>query len=846
MNRDRIRGTWVALILLAAPLAAQAPVDSTRPVTKVRQAPGTRYAAGGLHRFLLGREYRELWTTAVEVSVLDLTNLKPQGRTGGQETKTLKLGTPDGHQFFFRSIDKDPSLTLPPELRGTVASRVVQDQTSSANPLAPLVVARLMDAVGILHNNPALVVLPDDPALGEFRHDFAGVMGFIEERIGGSGPAAHWHGAAEVIDSDTLFARVERSPEDQVDPRALLRARLFDVFIGDWDRHRDQWRWARMDDSLPRRWRPVPLDRDQAFVKYDGLLLGIARQTVPQLVNFGPHYAYMEGQTWNGRELDRRFLVGLERPAWDSVSRAVQAALSDSVIDEAVRLLPPEHFALIGVTLEGWLKHRRDVLPEAAERFYRMLAGQVDVHGTDLADRAALQRAPDGSVTLSLATGADTEAYFHRRFLPGETGEVRLFLGAGDDSAVVRGEGSGITLRILGDSGQDRLADSARSGDDRFYDADAGPGSTTGRASHVDRRSWEPPIAKDPHTLPPRDWGHRWQPSTWATFGPDIGLFLGGGRTLTTYGFRKFPFASRHRFRAGFATGPATYRVDYRGEFHRENSGVTAELNARASGIDVIRFHGFGNETTAPGSNEFYRVTQHQVGIAPSLRIPLTERLTLAVGPSLKYVSTDDRPGRFLATINPYGKGKFGELGAEARLLLDTRNRSTAATHGLLLDLGGSVHPAWWDVRETFGEAHGEAAVYLSPPAPLDPTLALRIGGKKLWGAYPFFDAAFIGGPETVRLGRENRYAGDASAYGTAELRVALTRAMIVVPADLGVFGLADAGRVFLAGESSSKWHTAFGGGVWASFLNRANTISVALAASDERTRVYVQAGFGF
>ena len=43
---------------------------------------------------------------------------------------------PDGRQFFFRSVDKDPSATLPPELRATVAGDVVRDQTSSALPTA--------------------------------------------------------------------------------------------------------------------------------------------------------------------------------------------------------------------------------------------------------------------------------------------------------------------------------------------------------------------------------------------------------------------------------------------------------------------------------------------------------------------------------------------------------------------------------------------------------------------------------------------------------------------------------------------------------------------------------------
>jgi hypothetical protein len=97
-----------------------------------------------------------------------------------------------------------------------------------------------------------------------------------------------------------------------------------------------------------------------------------------------------------------------------------------------------------------------------------------------------------------------------------------------------------------------------------------------------------------------------------------------------------------------------------------------------------------------------------------------------------------------------------------------------------------------------------------------------------------------------VRLGRINRYAGDASAYGSTELRLSLTRVRVILPATLGVFGLADAGRVFLAGESSDTWHTAAGGGVWLSYLERAYTLSLAIAKSDERTGIYAQAGFGF
>ena len=90
------------------------------------------------------------------------------------------------------------------------------------------------------------------------------------------------------------------------------------------------------------------------------------------------------------------------------------------------------------------------------------------------------------------------------------------------------------------------------------------------------------------------------------------------------------------------------------------------------------------------------------------------------------------------------------------------------------------------------------------------------------------------------------RYAGGAAAYGSAELRLRLGRAMVVVPTHFGVFGLADVGRVFLDGEQSDTWHRAFGGGIWLAPLDRDYALSAALAAGDERTKLYVQAGFAF
>jgi hypothetical protein len=850
MNSSRALLVGLAACFLSASLTAQQLSSPLQHDTL--QAPGPHYRAGGLHRLLLGSEYRSLWATPIRVPVLDLRTfaggLRPLSKGGGQQTKSLRLAAEDGREFFFRSVDKDPSATLPAELRGTVAGSVVRDQTSSAFPTAPLVLNRLLTAAGILHGESRLFVLPHS-GLGEFESEFGGLMGFLEERIGGtSGPAAHWGGASELIGSDSLFARVQRSASDRVDARSLLTARLFDLLIGDWDRHADQWVWARFGETTPHRWVPIPRDRDQALVKYDGVLLSVARQTAPQLINFGPKYPYIPGATWNGRDLDRRFLSELQWPVWQSVADSLRAALTDSVIDDAVHALPSQHYALKGQALGAALRARRDHLLQAAKRYYRQLGKQVDVHATDADDRARIVRGPNGAVDLTLTGRSATgDPYFHRRFDPRVTREVRLFLDQGADAVVVEGpHDGGPLLRILGGEGRDSLVDSTGSGGERFYDDPGGAPRVQGSGTRVDRRSYVAP-RKSVTDLPPRDWGNRWTASTQVSYGPDIGFFFGGGRTFTVYGFRKDPFSSRHRFRAGLATGPKTYRFDYRGDFRRENSKNYAEILVRASGVDVISFHGFGNDISAPRTNEFYRVTQDAFRLQPSLVLSLSGRTSLQVGPVLRYASTDRRPERFLATLGGvYGGGDFGEIGGAVTLRHDSRDHPNAATRGVMVDLGGSIYPAVWDVDSVFGEIHGEVRTYLTARVPLEPTLALRAGGKKLWGQYPFFDAAFIGGASTVRLGRVNRYAGDASAYGSAELRLALARFELVLPTQLGVFGLADAGRVFLAGESSDTWHTAFGGGVSLSYLERAYTFSVAIASGEERTGVYVQAGFGF
>ena len=62
------------------------------------------------------------------------------------------------------------------------------------------------------------------------------------------------------------------------------------------------------------------------------------------------------------------------------------------------------------------------------------------------------------------------------------------------------------------------------------------------------------------------------------------------------------------------------------------------------------------------------------------------------------------------------------------------------------------------------------------------------------------------------------------------------------------MFGGIDTGRVFLDSDPSNadEWHTGVGGGIWLSFLQRTQTLSLAVVNGDDVTGFYLSAGFMF
>jgi outer membrane protein assembly factor BamA len=181
-------------------------------------------------------------------------------------------------------------------------------------------------------------------------------------------------------------------------------------------------------------------------------------------------------------------------------------------------------------------------------------------------------------------------------------------------------------------------------------------------------------------------------------------------------------------------------------------------------------------------------------------------------------------------------------------LALDTRDNAGNPKGGIHLTARGGIYPPIWDNASTFGELQGSASTYLTARMPTEPTLALRVGGNKLWGTFPFHEAAFLGGSNDLRGFLPQRFAGDGSAFGNAELRFDMAGYNLLVPTRLGLFVAADIGRVFFDGDpaAADTWHTAFGGGVSMSVIDRLQTFTLAIMTGDDLTGVYLSGGFPF
>ncbi len=439
-----------------------------------RVTAGRHYARHGrVYRWVFGDHYRAVWATPVTLPVLRLGALPSASRAtalgGGFQTTSITLETADNRRFVARTLDKDPYRTLPKVTRKSFLLSLVRDETSAANPYAPLALPMLSRAAGVPFAIPHLYyVAATDSAFDHLTPKLRGKVVLVEEKFDGKPMAAATGvaGAHDVLDSEDVLRACFAEPEATLDARAFARARLFDLWIGDWDRHEGQWTWAETGPKNARRYLPVPKDRDQAFFRFDdGWLPWLAsrRWAIRKLRSFHARYDDVPGLAYNARFLDARVLAGITAPQFDSLARDLQTRLTDAVIAEALAAWPAPIRAAEAERTAANLRARREALPEAARAFYASLAARPLVVGTDAAERIGVTRQPGGGVRVTVSALAGPKSrpdVYDRTFSPTETRRLRIYgLGGADefvfaDSVATKPH---IRIEIFGGEGEDEL-----------------------------------------------------------------------------------------------------------------------------------------------------------------------------------------------------------------------------------------------------------------------------------------------------------------------------------------------------------------------------------------------------
>ena len=775
--------------------------------------------AGGTHRLLFGSAYRDLWTTPIEVEVLDLETeaggLEALFQVGRLQTVGLALRGADGKSYTFRGVYKNLVRALPEELHDTPIGDIAQDLLSASVPGGGVAAIPIAVAAGVRQPIPRLVVMPDSPLLGEFREQFGGMLGTLAE-FPSAAPDGGTFGATEIIDGDEVFPAMNASADLQIDDQEFLRARLVDMLLGDWDRHVGQWRFARVpgNDRLV----PISEDRDQAFAQYEGIAMNMARDREPKFSDFSHEFQGLEGLGWNARSLDRRLLTGLSRQDWITMAEDVQRRLTDEVLREAIGKMPAPYVDLAGETLVEKLIARRDALVELAEEKYEFLAHEVNVFGSDGAEVIRIERLYAGSTIVTVAGRARDldcsaeagEIRFQRQFLPNETKSLRIYTGAGDDVVVVAGaRNGGPKTHIVGGDGSNLLCDVDAETTAAFDGSSAG---RKGRGVKAAPNLWLAPAEGLDTTGVPedsqgaalnarRDWGHTSYRFPVGGFAPDVGLVVGYGAVFEKYGFRKRPFAAQHQVRGAVAFGLPSARFDYSGILRRENRRQFFIVRALASGIETLRYYGFGNETSSEGDADFFRIRQTLLGAEGRAAFWAGEHSTFTAGGIVRFTRTEDEEDDFIAVDRPYGIEDIGQLGIVAGFNFNNHTRpdgielkgSDDALRfgpaplgvGYTLDVDAHFYPkALGKLRDDYGVVSGDAtASYLLGTR--GPVFLLRVGGATTFGEVPYYDAAFLGSRELRGL-RPNRYAGKHSLYGNAAAFFYLGRLNLVVPGRWG------------------------------------------------------------
>ena len=795
----------------------------------------------------LGDTYQDYYTTSIKakVTLLDTLygGLTPIRKGGGVQTKSLRLNDKDGKEYNIRAIKKNASQILQTTLfqdqfigdlyDDTAIEDFLKKVLTGSHPFGFLAVPKLAEAVDVFHTNPEIFYIPKQLALGDFNATYGDEIYMIEER-----PEDHWLGAEffgepnhDIENTDDVFEKIARDEKYSVDEAQFIRTRVFDMLIGDFDRHADQWRWAEDEyENGNHVFKAIPRDRDMAFADFDSSFF----KTLKLFSAFPKRYtAYKEDIQYpnefhfNALPLDRTLLRNSTREDWHKQVEFIQNTLTPEIVDNAFNKLPQEIQGEKTESLKTILLNRKDNLKNIVNAFYDNLTKFTLLTATDKDDYIDIESdANQVKVTMYRNKGGDRDDKFSERvFKVDETKEIWIYALQDDDIFTFTGISNKIKIRLIGGHGDDEYIMNGKAKNVNIYDHKSLENTITKKSkakvkladdyvqnTYDNKRN----IFKVNNFLPK------------IGFNVDDGFLIGASNIFTYNGFERNPFTYKHTINAGYYFATDGFDIGYEGEFAHVLGKYNLVVGGRLTSPNfAVNFFGFGNDSQNPEDElerDFNRVRFESLNAKVGFRKSTKYGTTFTHLLTLQSIEIERTNGRFLDFIgddlladDPEFFNKKTFLGAQTAFNFTSLNDGLNPSKGMNFDLklGAKLNLDNTD----------RAYAYLNPnlefynPLTSDDRLVLRtqvLSEINFGNQYEFYQAASAGSNNALRGYRRDRFIGDQSLVGSGDLRYSFNQFKTsVVPLQFGIFAGYDIGRIWVDNSTSNTWNDNYGGGLW-------------------------------
>ncbi|MEO6455561.1 MAG: metallophosphoesterase, partial [Ginsengibacter sp.] len=764
------------------PLDTQRQVEYSFKDSVVISASDKYKNPSGFRKTILGKNYRQEWSTPIKLKEFNIRKEKGGFRIvslgGGKQTKSLRLIDKNGQEWVLRSVDKDPEKAIPENLRNTIAKDIAQDLISSDYPYAPLIVDRLAMANGITTSSSEFFFVPDDPAFGFYRKVFANTVCTLEER------------EPTQDDSDTkssakVISKIFEDNDHNVDQQEVLKARLLDNLIGDWNRHPDQWRWGVRDTGKGRTYYPIPRDRDQAFYNSDGLLISyFSRNQFRYLQGFKKNIASVKWLNYHSRDFDRFFLNQLGENEWRNTVDNFVNNLPDDLITESLKELPPEIYDVSAPKIIDKLKSRRDILKREALKYYSFLSKEVNIVGSNENEYFNVKQAGNNiQVIVHGETKVSDSGFimYTRTFDKRHTEEIRLYgLNGNDKFEVDDNVSSKIKLRIIGGKGNDTFNIKGHV-KNRIYDL-----ATEENILQQSNRSITH-FSDDPAVNDYRSTGFNYNtysfPIINVGYNADDKFLIGVGFASKTYGFRNDIFSTSQRLSSLYSLSGKAYQVKYQGIFNSVIGKNDIVVNAAFIAPTVNNFFGLGNRSTKANEKAFafYRVRYKYASADLLIRKRLNDVVNVSIGPSWFHYQNkyEDNKNRILGNPAKIGLDSASVYstkdyaGGKLKIDINYINNEFFPTRGVVWNTELSSMQSINKNGHSVTQVTSDMQVYAPLRDPEKVIAVLRIGGGHIFtNNFEYFQALTLGSNNFLRGFRKDRFSGSTLIYSNFELRV--------------------------------------------------------------------------